>query len=146
MIALLHNEKMAPELLPFQFSLVETVLRMISEREAMIDQSRVDDVDDRFTKNIYKMELERVKFVMKSYLRVRLAKIERHLVYIIEKDRSELLSEAEKLFAFNVLEARKAHFNQTFFEKVPQELNLFEKDPVPDRASKWTILIFEADS
>ena len=30
MITLLHNEKMAPELLPFQFSLVEKVLRMIS--------------------------------------------------------------------------------------------------------------------
>ena len=56
------------------------------------------------------MELERVKFVMKSYLRVRLAKIERNIVYIIEKDRSELLSEAEKIFAFNVLEARKTHF------------------------------------
>ena len=60
--------------------------------------------------NIYKMELERVKFIMKSYLRTRLTKIERHLVYIIEKDRSELLSEAEKIFAFNILESRKTHF------------------------------------
>ena len=57
------------------------------------------------------MELERVKFVMKSYLRTRLAKIERNLVYIIEKDRSELLSEPEKIYAFNVLEARKTHFS-----------------------------------
>ena len=56
------------------------------------------------------MELERVKFVVKSYLRVRLAKIERHIIYIIEKDRSELLSEAEKIFAFHVYEARKTHF------------------------------------
>ncbi len=68
------------------------------------------DVDDRFTVNIYRMELERVKFVMKSYLRIRLAKIERNLIYIIEKDRSELLSEAEKIFAFNILENRKKHF------------------------------------
>ena len=30
MSTLLHNEKMAPELLPFQFSLVEKILRMIS--------------------------------------------------------------------------------------------------------------------
>jgi len=76
--------------------------------------------------NIYKMELERVKFVMKSYLRVRLAKIERNLIYIIEKDRSELLSEAEKIFAFNILENRKKHFQQSFFEKVPKELNVLE--------------------
>ena len=102
----------------------------------MIEQNRLGDVDDRFNLNIYRMELERVKFVMKSYLRVRLTKIERNLVYIIEKDRSELLSEAEKLFAFNILEARKTHFQQSFFEKVPRELNVFEQDPVPERISK----------
>ena len=72
------------------------------------------------------MEPERVKFIMKSYLRVRLAKIERHLVYIIEKDKSELLSESEKIFAFNILESRKIHFQETFFEKVPRELNILE--------------------
>ena len=83
--------------------------------------------------NIYKMELERVKFVLKSYLRVRLTKIERHLIYIIEKDRSELLSESEKIFAFNVLESRKQHFQNTFFDKVPRELNVLEQEPVPDR-------------
>ena len=101
---------MAPELLPFQFSLVEKILRMISQREQVLNQRRLADADDRFNVNIYKMELERVKFVIKSYLRVRLAKIERHIVYIIEKDRSELLSEAEKILAFNVFEARKTHF------------------------------------
>ena len=37
MINLLHNEKMAPELLPFQFSLVEKILRMISQREQVLN-------------------------------------------------------------------------------------------------------------
>lgn len=46
------------------------------------------------------MEVERVKFALKSYLRTRLAKIEKHLLYIIEKDCSDLLSEAEMQFAF----------------------------------------------
>ena len=110
MNTLLHNEKMAPELLPFQFELVESLLRLVSSREQMIEQKRQVDADDRFNVNVNKMELERVKFVIKSYFRVRLAKIERHLVYLIEKDRSELLSESEKIFAFNLLESRKAHF------------------------------------
>jgi len=104
MITLMHNEKMAPELLPFQFALVESVMRLISSREHMIETKKLSDTDERFNINIYKMEVERVKFVMKSYLRARLAKIERHIVYIIEKDRSELLSESEKIFAFNILE------------------------------------------
>lgn len=70
----------------------------------MIESKKLSDTDERFNINIYKMEVERVKFIMKSYLRARLAKIERHIVYIIEKDRSELLSESEKIFAFNILE------------------------------------------
>ena len=137
MITLLHNEKMAPELLPFQFSLVESMLRQVSSKESQIDSQRLNDTDDRFNINIYKMELERVKFIIKSYLRVRLAKIERHLIYIIEKDKSELLSESEKIFAFNILESRKTHFQETFFQKVPRELNLLEADPVPERVGKY---------
>lgn len=41
------------------------------------------------------MELERVKFVLKSYLRARLSKIERHLLMLIEKDQAHLLSGPE---------------------------------------------------
>jgi GINS complex subunit 4 len=46
----------------------------------------VTDADDRFFFNVHKMELERVKFMLKSYLRTRLFKIERYLLYIVEKD------------------------------------------------------------
>lgn len=79
------------------------------------------------------MELERIKFTLKSYLRARLAKVERHLLYIVEKDQSELLSQAEKMFAFNLYEARKTHFEQSFFEKIPRKLNIMEEEPVNDR-------------
>ena len=41
------------------------------------------------------MELERIKFIFKSYLRTRLLKIEKSYLYIVEKDQSDLLSEAE---------------------------------------------------
>lgn len=32
------------------------------------------------------MEVERVKYNLKAYLRSRIIKIERHLLYIVEKD------------------------------------------------------------
>jgi len=32
------------------------------------------------------MEIERAKFVLKSYLRTRIIKIERHMIHIVEKD------------------------------------------------------------
>ena len=79
------------------------------------------------------MELERIKFTLKSYLRARLAKVERHLLFIVEKDQSELLSQAEKMFAFNLYEARKSHFEQSFFEKIPRKLNIMEEETMNDR-------------
>jgi hypothetical protein len=48
--------------------------------------ARSQDPDDRFYASILKMEIERAKFVLKSYLRTRITKIERHMIYIVEKD------------------------------------------------------------
>lgn len=51
--------------------------------------------DDRLYFNIHKMELERVKYMLKSFLRTRIFKIERNLLYLIEKDFAILMSEGE---------------------------------------------------
>lgn len=79
------------------------------------------------------MELERVKFVLKYYLRVRLAKIERHLIYVIEKDLSNLLSQAEMQFAFSLYEARKTHFKDNLFDQIPKKLNFMDQESIPDQ-------------
>lgn len=50
------------------------------------------DADDRFYGNILKMEIERSKFVLKSYLKTRIIKIEKNLLWVVEKDQSALLS------------------------------------------------------
>jgi GINS complex subunit 4 len=73
-------------------------------------QQPVNDTDDRFFFNIHKMELERVKFLLKSYLRTRLLKIERFVLYIVEKEQGELLSEGEVQYAFNLFESKKQYF------------------------------------
>jgi hypothetical protein len=75
---------------------------LIGEQERTAQESfgASNDTDDRFYYNILKMEIERAKFVLKSYLRARIAKIERHLLWIVEKDQSALLSSAEMTFAF----------------------------------------------
>jgi GINS complex subunit 4 len=99
----LHNERLAPELLPFQFRLIDSISKQLGGQEKKIStqaNSGQITADDKFYLNIRRMEVERVKFALKSYLRTRLAKIEKHLLYIIEKDCSELLSEAEMQFAF----------------------------------------------
>lgn len=56
------------------------------------------------------MELERVKYMLKSYLRTRILKIERHAIYIIEKDLANLLSDGEVNYAWNLCENKKNYF------------------------------------
>lgn len=82
------------------------------------------------------MEVERAKFVLKSYLRQRIAKIEKYLLWVVEKDQSALLSNAEMAFAFSLYEARKTHLQENLFDKIPKKLNFMAQDTLPDQYSK----------
>ena len=37
------------------------------------------------------------------------------------------------MFAFKLYEARKSHFEASFFDKIPRKLNILEEEPVNDR-------------
>ena len=84
------------------------------------------------------MEVERVKFLLKSYLRTRIAKIERHLIFLIEKEQGALMSQAEQELALALFTMRKEHFERSLLNKVPSELNEFEKEQMSDRLGKCT--------
>ena len=104
MIQLLGQEKMAPEILPYQHALVETICKQINNKDREINlratNKAQNNTDERFYLNILRMEMERVKYLLKSYLRSRIVKIEKHLLYVVEKDQAHLLSEAEMEFAW----------------------------------------------
>mmetsp|Transcript_17932 Transcript_17932/g.30504 ORF Transcript_17932/g.30504 Transcript_17932/m.30504 type:complete len:139 (-) Transcript_17932:45-461(-) len=79
------------------------------------------------------MELERVKYVLKSYLRTRIMKIERFLFFMVEKDQAHLLSPAEMDYAWTLYEAKKDHLKNEFFQNVPNRLNCMKEDAeIPD--------------
>lgn len=119
-------------MLPFQHLLIDQVTKLLAERERQISvQAR--DTDDRFYFNVHKMELERVKYLLKSYLRTRLFKIERYLLFLVEKDQASLLSENEVGYAWSLYEAKKAHFAQSFLGKIPSRLSPFEGEQVDDK-------------
>ena len=64
---------------------MKAVINSINKQEDAVSKKAADS-DDRFYFNIHKMELERVKYLLKSYLRTRLMKIEKHYLFIIERD------------------------------------------------------------
>lgn len=116
------------------------VSKMIGEQERTLQETfgSSTDSDDRFYANILKMEVERAKFVLKSYLRTRIAKIERHLLWVVEKDQSSLLSAAEMNFAFSLYESRKTHLADNLFSKIPKKLNFTAEQPaMADQYSKF---------
>lgn len=82
------------------------------------------------------MEIERAKYLLKCYLRARISKIERHVLYVVEKDQSSLMSAAEMEFAFKLYEARKNHLQESFLKTMPQKLNFLNNDEIDDRYSK----------
>ena len=101
---------MAPELLPYQFKLVKSVLDAINKQEQAVS-GKAKDNDDRFYFNIHKMELERVKYLLKNYLRTRLFKIEKFYIYLIEKDQAHLMHESEMNYVWKLYESKKNYFN-----------------------------------
>ena len=79
------------------------------------------------------MELERVKYLLKSYLRTRLFKVERYLLFLVEKDQASLLSDGEVAYAWALYEGKKELFRQLFLNKIPARMNPFERETVEDR-------------
>lgn len=129
-------------MLPFQFKLVQTVSLLIRKQEKLINDSaqKKQDADDRFILNIHRMEYERVKYLLKNYLRTRLAKIERSLLYLIEKDQARLMSEDEIKFAAQLDQQRRTFFNENFGDKIPAKLNPFDESDesgLANKLSKW---------
>ena len=51
-----------------------------------------------------------MKYMLKNYLRTRIFKIERYLLYIVEKDLTALLSDGEIQYAWQLYESKKDLF------------------------------------
>ena len=90
--------------------------------------------------------MDRVKFLLKAYLRARIVKIEKHLLFIVEKDQANLLSQAEMEYAWTLYESKKEHFNREFFSKISNKLNSMEEGrDIQDSMSKLFQIDFHID-
>lgn len=76
------NEKFSPELLYHKSEIIDCIVEQIEQTEASVNRAPKGD----FVSSIYKFELERIRFVLCSYLRTRLQKIEKYVVHILEEE------------------------------------------------------------
>uniref|UniRef100_A0A161MJD3 Dna replication complex gins protein sld5 n=1 Tax=Triatoma infestans TaxID=30076 RepID=A0A161MJD3_TRIIF len=75
------NEKLCPELLPHKSEYVDVMMEQIVQMEENV--SRLSSTDLRNL--IHRQELERIRYLIRSYLRIRLTKIENILSLCLKR-------------------------------------------------------------
>lgn len=125
MVKLLIKEREVPEILPYETDIVEALDSMIKDQEDAMAEVNTNTVNENFFSMIYKTEIERLKYILKAYLRTRLFKIQKYYLYIIKEEKSDLLSQAEMKFAGKYFLYKRNHFKEWFLKNIPESLTDF---------------------
>ncbi|KAK8812441.1 hypothetical protein WA158_007675 [Blastocystis sp. Blastoise] len=81
----MNNEKAAPEILHYDKDIIDQFLVKIKETQSILDDNQVSTIDESFESNLYQMDLDRCKYLVVNYLRIRLHKIETYAFYYIQE-------------------------------------------------------------
>ncbi|EIN04572.1 GINS complex Sld5 component [Punctularia strigosozonata HHB-11173 SS5] len=119
------NERQAPDVLPAQDVLLGTMLDRIRRQSDTIALLRSDpdsSEEEHFRIMLAQTEIERVKFVVRSYVRTRLYKIEKYARYLVANpDLQEKLTQIELEHAKTFAKLTEAHFHQSVLQALPEE-------------------------
>jgi len=120
-----RQEAECPELLPFQKKIVDVVNYLISQQDDALQEMKEErDPEKKFDIVLYEIELERAKYVLSNYLRLRLHKIQDYILYICLDPKNErLLSKEEIEFAFKYYKAVQSHLEKNVINKLPANEN-----------------------
>lgn len=104
---------------------------MLGQLTHMEENLAAIDSND-FRKVTHKMELERIRYVVASYLRCRLQKIEDFTQHIIEEEQKrpaekKRLSQAEMKFAEDYQESIENHFQQLALRHIPPNQEVLDR-------------------
>ncbi|KAL6058788.1 DNA replication complex GINS protein SLD5 [Balamuthia mandrillaris] len=123
------NEVYAPEILAFQSEVVSRLKEQFEAQENNVAESTPQDGRDRLVHHILWMDLNRVKYLLAGYLRLRLEKICKYALFI------ERVSEIQSLLSANELEFFEkyvkqlhAHFEESFLRHLPEKVKHMEEE------------------
>nr|KAJ3422983.1 GINS complex subunit [Polyrhizophydium stewartii] len=129
MVRLWINERAAPELLPFQHNTVAALRDILEKQQDELDSREFSTPDDAFIKYVSQLELERIRFVLRSYMRIRLRKIERFSQYLVtDPEQRFKLSDAELDFAEGFQHLVGTYHRQSFLDMLPADMQALD-DP-----------------
>lgn len=123
------NEKFAPEILPHESELVDCMLRQIAYMLENVKRLKEDDL----RLGLHTLEVDRIRFVISSYLRLRLEKIERYVIHVLSEERKRgtderYLSPEEFKFAQDYLAGVEKLFKTLALQHMPPNFQEFQID------------------
>uniref|UniRef100_UPI00398EE394 DNA replication complex GINS protein SLD5 n=1 Tax=Pristiophorus japonicus TaxID=55135 RepID=UPI00398EE394 len=131
------NEKFSPDLLENKAEIVECVMEQLDHMEQNLQRARKGDLKV----TIHRMEMERIRYILSSYLRSRLQKIEKFFPHILEKEKCRreegpsYLSPQEVTFAKEYTANCEAHLKNLALKHMPpnlQAMDLLKAVPKPN--------------
>lgn len=121
-----QDERHAPDILPFQGEVVERALQLLGEQgELVLRLQTRDDTseEEHFKMMLVQTEMERVKFVVRSYLRTRLYKIEKYAPYLLSTPEIQpRLSAMELAHAAKYGDLIAAQFHSAVLVNLPESM------------------------
>jgi GINS complex subunit 4 len=121
-------ERCAPDLLPYPASgLIERVSSRIKQQIERVEElTGAMDASSNFALIVIQTELERWKFLVRSYVRARIAKIDKHTLHYLslqEQDgRNAILSPSEEQYARAHSTLLQQHYTISFLSSFPPSL------------------------
>ncbi|KAK9288632.1 hypothetical protein L1049_017092 [Liquidambar formosana] len=113
-----RHEKAAPEILQYEGTLVQRIREQIQLMVETVEEFAESGIDP-LTVSLYEMDLDRTQFLLRSYLRIRLHKIEKYMIHILKTDLWNRLSEQEQKFAKRCTDDLGKHLEQSVLSRLP---------------------------
>ncbi|KAH7886612.1 hypothetical protein F5I97DRAFT_1018176 [Phlebopus sp. FC_14] len=127
------NERHAPDILPTEEHLLSRLLDHIRSQSETVQLLRGDpssSEEEHFRIMLAQTEVERVKFIVRSYLRTRLFKIEKYARYIMtDPEVQQRLSESEVDHARSFARLTDQHFYQSVLQSLPESQQTLDDQP-----------------
>ncbi|KAJ8519204.1 hypothetical protein ONZ45_g3828 [Pleurotus djamor] len=134
LIRLWMNERHAPDILPVQEHLLAGILDHIRHQSDAVQLLRSDpdaSQEEHFRIVLVQTEIERIKFIVRSYLRTRLFKIEKYARYIVSNPEIQTrISASERTYASKQAQILDQHFHETVLKSLPEAQSHLDDTPI----------------
>ncbi|KAJ3833300.1 GINS complex Sld5 component [Lentinula raphanica] len=128
------NERHAPDILPAQEELLASLLDYIRRQSDAVQLLRGQpsaSEEEHIRIMLVQMEVERVKFIVRSYVRTRLYKIEKFARFIMgDATIQTRLTTAERTHAQKHAELTDAHFYNSVLQSLPETQSHLDDTPI----------------